>query len=258
MTEIKNTQSRQWHDEQLAFHWETTVMFSQCNPNKNLSLNELLKITSDVAVEDFNRRGMSRDTLVDNGVAILVSRDSFRLHRYPRENEHIVVHTWEEKSEALQFVRAVEIESEDGEKLVSGLTAWLLVDLKNRRIMPIKKFDQMKMREPTLKQTEHDCLPYGKIQLADDMTLFDERTIKYSDLDANGHTNNARYAAFAADALPEEFEGKEFKDFRINFAKEAMLGQKVQIFGKIEENERKIVMAGKAEGELSFEAELFW
>lgn len=258
MNETKNTVSRQWHDDELAFHWETTVLFSQCNANKKLSLNELLKITSDVAVEDFNRRGMSRETLADNGIAILVSRDSFRLHRYPEENEHIVVHTWEEKSEPLQFVRAVTIENEKGEKLVTGMTAWLLVDLKNRRIMPIKKFDEMKMRVPTLKKTEHDCLPYGKIQLPDDMVLLDERTIKYSDLDANGHTNNSRYAAFAADALPAELQGVEFKDFRINFAKEAMLGQKVQVFGKIDKAAKKLVMAGRTENDTSFEVELFW
>ena len=124
--------------------------------------------------------------------------------------------------------------------------------------MPIKKFDSMGLRTPTEKKTEHDCLPFGKIQIPEDMALWDERVIKYTDLDANGHTNNSRYAAFAVDALPEQFQSKVFKDFRINFAKEAMLGQKVQVFGKIEENENKLFILGKAEGETSFEVELCW
>ena len=115
----QETESRQYYKEDLSFNWETMVFFSQCNINKNLSLNELLKLTSDIAVEDFARRGMSRETLAKNGIAILVSRDSFRIHKFPKENQHIVVRTWEEKSEALQFVRAVEIETLDGEKLVS-------------------------------------------------------------------------------------------------------------------------------------------
>ena len=255
----KECSSRQYHDSDLSFNWETMVFFSQCDAvNKNLNLNELLKLTSDVAVEDFNRRGMSREVLNENGIAILVSRDSFRFHKFPKENQKIVVRTWEEKSEPLQFVRAVEIESLDGEKLVSGITAWLLIDLNQRRIMPIKKFDSMGLRTPTEKKTEHDCLPFRKIQIPEDMTLWDERVIKYTDLDANGHTNNSRYAAFAVDALPEQFQSKVFKDFRINFAKEAMLGQKVQVFGKIEENENKLFILGKAEGETSFEVELCW
>ena len=155
-------------------------------------------------------------------------------------------------------MRAVEIETLDGEKLVSGITAWLLVDLNNRRILPIKKFDEMGLRTPTLKKTEHDCLPYGKIQLPEDAVLLDERFIKYTDLDANGHTNNSRYAAFAVDSLPAEFQGIEFKDVRINFAKEAMLGQKVQVFGKIDKEAKKIILVGKTESGTSFEAELLW
>lgn len=254
----QETESRQYYKEDLSFNWETMVFFSQCNINKNLSLNELLKLTSDIAVEDFARRGMSRETLAKNGIAILVSRDSFRIHKFPKENQRIVVRTWEEKSEALQFVRAVEIETLDGEKLVSGITAWLLVDLNNRRILPIKKFDEMGLRTPTLKKTEHDCLPYGKIQLPEDAVLLDERFIKYTDLDANGHTNNSRYAAFAVDSLPAEFQGIEFKDVRINFAKEAMLGQKVQVFGKIDNEAKKIILVGKTESGTSFEAELLW
>ena len=109
-----------------------------------------------------------------------------------------------------------------------------------------------------MKKTEHDCLPYGKIQLPEDAVLLDERFIKYTDLDANGHTNNSRYAAFAVDSLPAEFQGIEFKDVRINFAKEAMLGQKVQVFGKIDKEAKKIILVGKTESGTSFEAELLW
>lgn len=254
----KEINYRQFHDENLFYHSQTMVYFSQCNPNQNISLNELLKLTTDVAVEDFNRRNMSRETLAANGVAILVSRDSFRFHSYPKENQHIVIHTWEEKSEPLQFVRAFEINSEDGKKLVSGITSWLLVDLKARKIMPIKKFDAMELRKPTTYQTEHDCLPYGKINLPEDLKLLDERTIKFTDLDANGHTNNSRYAAFAMDALPFEFQDREFKDVRINFAKEAMFNQKISIFGKIDEDAKVIILVGKTEDGTSFEAELTW
>lgn len=246
---------KQYHDESTAFHHETMVYFSQCNDNKSLSLNELLKLTSDVAVEDFNLRNMSRDILTEKGYAILVSRCSFRIHNMPKENQHICVHTWEEKSEALQFVRSYEITDSQGNKLVSGLSSWLLVDVNSRRILPIKKFT---LRQPTEKQTEHDCLPYGKISLVDDMEVWDQRIIKYSDIDGNGHTTNSRYAAFLSDALPQNLRHVKFTDFRINFAKEAMLGEELGIYGKIFEEEKKLVVAGKVGDSVSFEAELYW
>lgn len=248
-----------YHDNQNKFYFETMVYFNEANDSKQLSFYDLLKITSEIAVEDYNERGMGRDTLTANGFAILVSRIAFRFHRMPRENEHIVLHTWEEKAEPLQLVRPYEIESmekgHESEKLVSGLSSWLIVNPETRRIVPTKNF---KMREPTDLQTEHDCLKYGKIQQPENLTLFDERIIKYSDIDGNGHTNNARYGAFIADALPSEIRHADFTDFRLNYAKEAKLGQKMQIFGNLDKESKKLTFVGKTEEDVSFEAELFW
>lgn len=244
-----------FHDESLHFHLETMVYFSQCTEQKRMSFGELLKLTSDVAVEDFNERGMSRDALLENGFAILVSRCSFRIHCMPKENQRITVHTWEEKSETLQFVRAYEITGEDGAKLVSGLSSWILVEPNARRILPIKKFT---MRAPVETRTAIDCMQYGKIAEPDGMELWSERTITYSDIDGNGHTNNSRYGAFAVDAMcahNPSLVSCAVSDFRINFAKEAVLGDTVRIYGKISDSEKKITVIGKTDAGTSFETE---
>ncbi len=248
---------KQFHDSDKKFNFQTMVYFCEANDSKQLSFYDLLKITSDGAVEDYNQQGMSRDILTENNFAILVSRLSFRFHRLPRENERIVLKTWEEKSDALQLVRAYEIEGMDGEKLISGLSGWVVVNPNGHRIVPPKMFQ---MRKPIELQTDHDCMKYGKIAHPDDsqLSLFDERIIKYSDLDGNGHTNNARYGAFVADAIPEKLRHVQFKDFRLNYAKEAKLGQKVEVFGNVNEEDKRLFLVGKTEEGVSFEAELFW
>ena len=231
------------------------VYFCEANDNRRLSFYDLLKISSDGAVEDYNQRGMSREVLLENHYAILVSRISYRFHRMPKENEAIVLKTWEEKPEPLQLVRAYEFESMRGEKLVSGLSSWIAVNPESRRIVPTKNFT---MRPAPELQGDHDCLKYGKIHYGENLELFDERIIKYSDLDGNGHTNNARYGAFVADALPEDFRRVEFTDFRLNYAKEAMLGQKMSVYGLRDEGAKKLTLVGKTDDGVSFEAELFW
>src|SRR5574344_447490 len=114
---------KQYHDgteTQLKFHSENQIYFCQCDAQHNLSFFELLRMLSDAAVEDYNQRGMSWKILQDNGYAILVSRQSFRIHKMPFANQKITIHTWEEKNQVLQFVRAYEIiDSETNEKLVS-------------------------------------------------------------------------------------------------------------------------------------------
>ena len=247
---------RLFHEEDgLTFRHEPRVYFSQSSSNKVISMSELLRLTSDTAVEDYRAQGMSRDMLLEHGYAILVSRCSFRLHRLPRENERVTVTTWEEKSEALQLCRAYDITNDSGELLVTGSSTWLLVDPVGRRIIPTKNFT---LRKPVTKQTERDCLKPGKILIPEGMELADERMIRYSDIDGNGHTNNSRYGAFIMDALPEADRKRQFKDFRLNYSKEAMLGQKLQVFLHNNAEAQLITVVGKTESGTSFEAELYY
>ena len=247
---------KQWYDEDgITFHAEHKVQFSQSDSNKRLSFYDLLKVTSDMAVEDYAQQGMDRDTLTKHGYAILVSRTAFRFHRFPRENENYVFTTYEEKAEPLQLVRAYEFTTPEGEALITGISSWILVDPVAHRIIPTKKFD---MRKPVETQKEHDCLNYGKIHIPEDLEKWDERFIKYSDIDGNNHVNNARYGAFVADSIPPDLRQANFTDFRLNYAKEAKLGQKLEIFGKHNESEKKLTIIGKTEEGVSFESELFY
>lgn len=247
---------KQWFDEDgITFHSEHKVQFSQSDSCKKMSFYELLKVTSDMAVEDYAQRGMDRDTLTEHGYACLVSRVAFRFHRFPRENENYVFTTYEEKAEALQLVRAYEFTTPEGEPLITGISSWLLVDPVAHRIIPTKKFD---LRPPVESQKEHDCLKYGKIQIPEDLEKWDEWKIRYSDIDGNNHVNNARYGAFVANAIPENLRDKAFTDFRLNYAKEAKLGQKLEIFGKVNEEEKKLTIVGKTKEGVSFESELIW
>ncbi|MCR5495629.1 MAG: acyl-[acyl-carrier-protein] thioesterase [Treponema sp.] len=250
---------KQWHENEgvnYKFFSECQIYFCQCDLHHKLSLFELLRIVTDAAVEDFNQRCMSYDTLTDNGIGILVSRQSFRFHKMPVGNQKVTIKTWEEKPLPLQFVRAYEIcDLETGEKLVSGISTWLLVDLNSRRLMRIKDFT---LREPPLWQNEHDCYPADKITAPENMELLTSRPIWFSDIDGNGHMNNARYGAFVIDSLPEEYQKKEFTDFKINYSKEAIQGQKIDLYGNFNDQEKKITIIGKQKDEICFESELYW
>lgn len=250
------TDFKLWHeDDKNTFHNKTMVYFSQCTKNGKLSLTELLRLTSDTAVEDYRQRGLSREFLMEHGFYILVSRCSFRFFELPGENQNIEIITWEEKPEALQLCRGYQIKDENGRILVNGYSTWLAVDCNARKIVPTKNFT---LRKPFDFRTDNDCPRPGKIILPQEQTVLSERTIGYSDIDANGHTNNSRYGAFLTDALPEQYQEKRFTDFKINYSKEAMYGQKLTVSGNFNDAEKKIFIAGKTESGTSFEAELLY
>ena len=220
-----------------------------------LSLFELLKRTTDISTEDFRLRGMSMDFLAQNGFARVVSRSSFRIHRMPSCNERIEIITAEEKPEALQIVQGYEVKSAQGESLISGESTWMLIEPSSRRIIPAKNFT---LRTPPT----NDCLPNGRILRPESLTKLGEVTIQRSQMDGNGHTDNAWYASFIENALPKEYEGRLPKDFRINYSKELLLGETVELLASFSEDRRKVTVIGqKQEGEkptVSFESELFY
>lgn len=252
--EEKNiTQYKQYHINNV-FRSEEQIFFSQANAAGFLSLHELLRMTADLAVEDYNQQGMSREFLKEKGFAILVSRLAFRFHKMPVENQKLEFVTWEEKPEALQLARNYRIYCGD-QLLVSGKAYWLVCDLNTRRLIPTAKFN---LREPDDTVTEMDCLKPGKINVPEDLELWDSRKIKYSDLDTNGHTTNSRYGAFIEDALPEEYRSKVPVDFKLNYSKEAMIGNQLDVYGKIEDDGKKLTIVGKTSEGCSFEAELYY
>ena len=81
------------------------------------------------------------------------------------------------------------------------------------------------------------------------------RQIMYSDIDGNGHVNNARYGAFVIDSLPGEFQNKEFTDFRINYSKEATKDSVLNIYGNFDEESKKITIVAKQGENICFESE---
>ena len=116
-----------YRDDENKFNFESMVYFCEANDSKNLSLYNLLQITSDIAVEDYNQQGMGRDMLTANNYAILVSRQGFRFHRMPRENEHFVLRTWEEKPEPLSLCALTSLKAWTRSQRARNLSAGLVL-----------------------------------------------------------------------------------------------------------------------------------
>lgn len=252
----------QWYeDDGFTLHVEDRVYYTQCGISGTFSLFELLKRTTDISTEDFRLRGMSMDFLSQSGFTRVVSRSSFRIHRMPVRDERIEIITAEEKPEALQIIQTYEFKSAQGEPLISGESAWMLINPDSRRIIPTKNFT---LRTAPCARREHNCLPNGRIAKPETLTSLGEVCIKKSHLDGNGHTDNAWYATFIEDALPAEYNGKIPTDFRINYSKELLLGDTVDILAAFENEGKKVTIIGQKraqngeESSVSFESELYF
>lgn len=245
-------------EDGIALVFETRPLFGQCGPNKCVHLTEVMQYCADLIMELYTVRGQNRDFLSEHGYAQMVSRASFHINRLPKENENIVITVREEKPEGFQLMRYYDFKTKDGELLIQAKSLWVIVNPQTRAVVSPANFEFLAKSEV---QTPFEKKP-GRIKVPAELQHLGDQKILYSHIDGNGHLTNAKYINFALDYLPEEYQSKNFVDFKLNFSKEIRKGEVMHIYGAFFDEEKRIVVCGKmGEGEQlesSFECELFY
>lgn len=130
--------------------------------------------------------------------------------------ETLVIRTWPIKSNGVKYYRGYKAINEKGEVVIVAQSCWTMIDAKTKRIA---------VNEKTYPDDFDYCdeLPFGKkiIKISDFETSDVARSLepRFSDLDYNGHVNNAKYADFVLDTLVPR-EGIKLKSFQIDYHKE--------------------------------------
>lgn len=244
--------SRFYDADGFTYHVERRISYTECGPRGTLNLFDFLRMTTDISSEDIFHRGTSMPFLVNHGMARMLARSAFRFYRMPRINERIEFVTTEWKAETLLFVRDYKIKSESGELLAEGLSKWFLTDFATRKIL---------LSKAILPYRKLNTVPYpgklscGKIRIPENLEKIGEVKIGRSHLDGNNHTDNAFYGAFIVDALPNELAELPLNELGVNYTRELLLGDTVELYLS-KSGENGYVVVGKKNAEVAFAGEL--
>lgn len=210
-----------------VFYRNFYLHFYDCDPKEQAKLSTILKYAAEIAGIDYTSRGYGHQYLWEKGMAFLLSRSNFRIHRMPHADDEILASTWEQGIKGSQFLRDFEFFDKDGALLVSASTTWLLVDPVSRKILrPSAFIGEM----PQTPDRLPDCEPAGKLRMPEEREPLGKRKIRYSDLDGNGHVYNGVYGDIVSDFLPTELMRHQIAEFRINYQTEAVLGEELDIY----------------------------
>ncbi len=200
--------------------------------------------------------GFGYDRLQVTRTAWVLSRMHIHFFRHPKWKEEVDLTTWHKGPEKLFFLRDFLLTGQDGKPAVAATTSWLVVNIDTRRIV----------RDPGI-STEDVCCehaieePCGKVQVPADMQkeMAGTHTVSYSDVDMNGHTNNAMYILWAMDAVGYGTAStRRVKDIRVNFNRETRPGDTVSIYRAVRETADGLsfYIEGESDGHSAFCAEL--
>ncbi len=228
------------------------LYYNDFDQNGNVRLSSVLHFLSDVAGMAYESLGFSRDWMMERNQVFLLSQ--FRLdfmQNFP-QNQVIRIKTWENGNKGAVFTRYFSITKQDGTVLMRSSSTWLLADPVSHKILRPKElvadvFPVVLGEELPLPQKFH--LAKERLQFAA------ERQIRYTDMDQNHHVYNAKYADMIYDILPQQYADHLPQRFEIQYKKEAVSGETLQM--EYQEIEDGIVVAGLfSDGEISFVAKL--
>ena len=143
--------------------------------------------------------GFGYDDLIVNNTAWILSRVHIEFLDTPKWRENITLITWHKGLNRLFYLRDFVLTDGNGKERVKATTSWLVLNLETRRLVR----DPQLMEEGTVNLENAIETPADKVQLPKDVepVLAFEHVVGYSDVDMNGHANNAMYMQWAMDAV---------------------------------------------------------
>ncbi len=215
--------------DKTAFQWQFFVSTFEVDMYDRMKISALMKRQQEIGELHLIEFGTNSDKMrAEQGFAFIFTKMNIKVTRLPKSKESVTLTTWCSGLKGVRFTRNYVLRDENGEILTEAKAEVTTIDLVSRKIVrprEIKGFEDFLYNE-TL---ENHCEYPKKLTIVGENAELQSRSVRFSDIDFNGHVNNTVYADMAFDALPSELVRSTVKGFEVNFINEAMLGQTLEI-----------------------------
>jgi acyl-ACP thioesterase len=158
----------------------------------------------------------------------MLSRIKICFHAYPQVGETLALRTWPKGiQQKLFFTRDFQVKNEQGDLVVAASSAWLLINLVARRILPPQALDIPLPDNDGLSALDETL---DKIEMPDGLREDAVVEAGYSAVDLMGHATTARYVEWICDRLLlDEYRSGKIDWLQVNFVHETKPHERVSI-----------------------------
>ncbi len=203
---------------------ELTVLPSDASCHGELKLRGLLNYLQDTASLAVSELEGSPTQVLARGYAwVLLGYEVELLRRMPALDERFVIKTYHDMKHGYRTLRVFQVESPEGNILVWAKTSWLLIDLAaSRPVRPSVHLPELLNRytgpiDPDFRTIPELASAGGELH----ETVY---PVRFHDLDANGHVNNAVYFEWIFEATPIDLMAFGPRTISASFRASARLG----------------------------------
>lgn len=203
-----------------TYHIDTRDLdcFDHCRPSAVLGY---LQDVAGLAAEDFG--GANPQMIAKYHHCWMLARMRFTLERPLHLHDALELKTWHRGGDSAVMYRDTDL-LVDGKPVGEALASWVLADLDTRALARMSTFSEF---QGTDGGALNRATRLQALRLPSDLPEVERRRLHYSDLDANGHVNNTRYADLVCDALTLQAAstGAFVTELRLNYLKECRAGE---------------------------------
>ena len=206
--------------------WEEyhEVSWEDANIDNHLSLTALDRYLLQAAVNHAEHLGFGFSDTSKENLSWVLFRINMQINRFPAWKEKYSVLTWPSRVRALTAFREFEIRDEKYNLLGTATSEWSVINLKTRRP---RRMSSLSHLYDYLTEKVSLEKPFFKL---DPQLEFEELfsvTVRYSDMDMNGHANAGKYFDWLSDAIYEIYGNNAITFISFNYFQECLLGDTV-------------------------------
>lgn len=243
----------------IRFEQKFTIPCYDTDASWRLKPSSFMDLAQEAAGQHAVYLGFGYDDLIATNTAWILSRVRVEFVDAPKWRENITLRTWHKGLNRLFFLRDFILTDDQGRERVKATTSWLVLNLETRRLVRDPKL----MEEGTVCTDNVIETPADKVVMPKDIEpqYVMDHHVAYSDVDMNGHTNNAMYMQWAMDAVDYDIAStRPVKWFTINFNHETKAGDIVALYKVVKEEEdgRHVFVEGKVNDQSAFTVEILF
>jgi acyl-ACP thioesterase len=203
-----------------------TIKSYQTNQYGQASISSLFNILIEAAWAHAQIMDWGYESLKNHNLLWVLSRMYFQVEKYPDWQDQITLNTWSAGTDGIYAYRQYMVENEKGEVLLRACSAWLILDMENRKIFRLTDF-----RTTFPKYTDSNACRIPKRIKPDihpeNLTYF---PVLFSELDINQHFNSVKYLERVLDDFGIDFlNSHEPAELEVNYMKEGQAGDSLAV-----------------------------
>ncbi len=203
------------------YTYQTTVRYSEAAFDTKVRPHQIINYLQDCSILDSEHIGKGVSFFDKYKRAWVISAWQIEIDEYPAFKQELTVGTWPYDFSNLYGFRNFTIQDETGKQIVRANSLWCLIDMETGGPAKITEADisgyELQEKLPMEEVSR-------KLKILKEGEKPEPFLVRKSDLDTNRHVNNARYIAMAEEYLPDDFLPKKF---RVQYRKQAMLGDRI-------------------------------